>query len=204
MANFACNGCNVLIDGRDMNNVPHSGHLATGYNLVGNGYGSLTGISNALLGSINLYYTNATDGGCATYTGSVYNTGNGGSGWTSNPLTGCTGLVGCSSNLQFYFVPNNSLFSQFSGSTVFFSVTSFSNQHVTGLNITSGQTVPGGPPAPGFVVAPSGVVQDCGTLSWYTVEARWTAGIGASGYLYGTTGHRVECTYCSQYEIVAL
>jgi hypothetical protein len=198
MASILCNGCDIIIDGSGVVNGSYTtGYFLKNYYIYGNGNGVFSGVSNYPLVSINLYYTRADDGLCKAVTGRVYNTGtNPNSGWSANSLTGCTGTIGCTSRLLFNVVPSPALFNQFPGSTFGFSVTNYTNSNWTGIVISGSSGT--------YNVQLGTVVQDCGTISWYAVDARWTAPIGLSGFMYGTTGHRTECTYCSSYEVVAL
>lgn len=200
MATILCEGCDILIDGSGVVNGSYStGRFLTNYTIRGNGNGVFSGISNAPLAYVTIFYTRADEGLCRQVTGRVYNTGtNPNSGWISNSLTGCTGTVGCTSRLLFNVLANNALFNQFPGSTFGFSATNYTNGDWSGIVIS------GGSPPGGTSFQLNTVVQDCGTMSWYAVDARWTAPIGLSGFIYGATGHKIECTYCSPYEMVSL
>lgn len=204
MATIACQGCDIKLDGIDLTGV--SG-LRPGpfsyYTLYANGNGVFSGLSGAPIAYYAVGYSQTSDGLCRQITGKVFNTGtNPNSGWTANQLTGCTGTVQCTSRLTFYITPYQYLYNQFPGSTFGFSVLNYNGGQWTGTVISGGQTVP--PPGIGHPLTLNTVAQDCGTLSWYAVEARWTAPIGLSGFLTSTTGHRIECTYCSPYEMVSL
>lgn len=200
MATILCEGCDILIDGSGVVNGSYpTGRLLKTYTIRGNGNGVFSGLVNTPLAFINVFYTRADDGLCRQVTGRVYNTGtNPNSGWVANSLTGCTGTIGCTSRLRFNIVANNSLFNQFPGSTFGFSAVNYTNGSWSGVVISGSNA------NSGVNFQLDTVVQECGTLSWYEVDARWTAPIGLSGFIYGATGHITECTYCSPYEMVAL
>jgi hypothetical protein len=198
MATIACQGCSVLFDG---SGITQTGVFGT-YAVRGQGNGVFSGIVNALIGFVTPTYSQGQNGICLQLTGKIFNTGtNPNSGWTANTLTGCTGIRECTSRLTFYINPAQYLFNQFPGSTFGFSVFNYTQGQWTGITVTSGSI----PPSPlGYPVRLDTVTQECGTLSWYQLESRWTAPIGLSGFLTSVTGHRVECTYCSPYEMVSL
>jgi hypothetical protein len=205
MATILCEGCDILIDGVNVTNGSYlpTGRFFTQYTLLGNGNGVFSGISTFPIANIYVHYTRADDGSCRQLTGRIYNTGtNPNSGWVSNALTGCTGLQGCTSRLIFYVLPNQTLYNQFPGSTFGVSAINYTNGQWTGLTFGTGTTVPTG--VNGVPLALDTVAQECGTLAFYRLEGRWTAPIGLSGFIVGTSGHRTECTYCSPYEMVVL
>lgn len=204
MATIACQGCDILIDGT---NVTNGSYLPTGrffkqYTMYGNGNGIFSGITNFPMCDIYMHYTRADDGLCRQQTGRVTNPGNNpNSGWTANLLTGCTGTNGCVSKLIFYVNPNPILNNLFPNSRLAVLFTNYFSYYQTGGSLTS-SGVPSG--LNGYSFAMDAVSQDCGSQTWYSVDARWTAPIGASGFIIGASGHGTECTYCSPYEMVSL
>jgi hypothetical protein len=202
MATIACQGCDIKLDGIDIGTGATTG-IFSQYLLMARGNGVFSGLVNVPIASVVVAYAQAQDGLCRQLTGRVYNTGtNPNSGWTANALTGCTGTRECTSRLTFYVSPAGYLFNQFPGSTFGFSVINYSQGQWSGITVGTGSVLP--PPYLGFPVTLGTVTQECGTMSWYSVEGRWTAPLGLSGFLTSVTGHRVECTYCSPYEMVAL
>lgn len=205
MANIACQGCDLILDGISVTNGSYlpTGRFFTSYTITGKGNGIFSGISGFPIANVSVHYTRADDGQCKALTGRIYNTGNNpSSGWIQNSLTGCTGTAGCTTRLVFYVQPNQLLYNQFPGSNAFVQVISYADSQMTGLTIGTGNTIPTG--YNGHQLALNTVTQDCGSLAWYNINIRWTAPVGLSGFIVGGMGHKTECTYCSPYEMVAL
>ena len=208
MAAIACNGCNLFIDGiNSTGRYDSSLTIEKSYILLGNGNGVFSGASGVPLATVYLVSRNTTDGLCQGYTGNIYFTGAITGSWTGNAFTGCTGRSGCQSELLFAVRPNPSLFTQFPSSVGFVYSSNFCNGSVQAASITGGSTPPPPlhPQTTGCYYFYQGTMtQPCGSVCHYNIDITWLAPQGQSGTIHGQSGHVVNCTYCSPYEIVSL
>jgi hypothetical protein len=216
MANLACNGCLLTIDGRSYNYAAQNTSGAveqyhTGYAMTGVGIGLLTGVTGVPLCYVDVIISYPSNNGyCTSFTGDIQVLRPGGhpnspTGYTSRTgVTGCTGMSGCNASLDFYVDPNYLLYSQISGSTLHMTITNFYDGSVSQTYINENTTIPSGGLWTGYPIHSADVTMGCGEKAHYRVEARWLTPLGLSGQLLAVRNHTTDCSYCSQYEMVAL
>lgn len=215
MAALECNGCLLTIDNRSFSytveNPPGSGitdYYITGYPMIGVPQGQLSGITGLALCFVDVISSRPSrNGNCRAVTGIATYVGNPlvPANWSiSTGSTGCSGVSGCSVSIDFYVDPNYALFNQISGSVLWVTLYNFYNGTYTGVTLSATTPISSGAFWTGFPLLSQDVTVNCGEKAQYLLEATWLLPAGASGRLYGAAGHTANCSYCSQYEMVAL
>ena len=105
----SCTGCVVLVNGNGT--TPSNSTWLTGVldqQVVGSGIGQFQSVTGFSLGTISIYYRNATPGGCSGFSGSLAITGQSGTGlFTYNPNSySCSGSISCTTEVKSTFVAN--------------------------------------------------------------------------------------------------
>jgi hypothetical protein len=107
----SCTGCTIVINGVAL---PGTGlGSSTPFltrQIIGEGFGAFSGITNFNLGTLEFYTTSNTNGQCTGYTGLLQSTGSNQSGtglfsWASNSFI-CTGSTSCVTQIYQRFIPH--------------------------------------------------------------------------------------------------